>query len=161
DQWQPALAVTPDGSKLAVFWYDRRLDPANYLIDRFGAIATVSASTVAFGPNFRITDVSSPPAFDQDPFLIPLAPGYMGDYDQAVADRDSFSTTWGDNRVSDAFFANQPDVRFAKVPIGGDSSFFSLMALPSPFPESTSVQVVPSFARTDWSEWMPTPGAKN
>ena len=38
DQWEPALAVTPDGSHVGIFWYDRRLDPANNLIDRFGAI---------------------------------------------------------------------------------------------------------------------------
>jgi hypothetical protein len=41
----------------------------------------------------------------------------MGDYDQAVADNNDFYTTWGDNRLSDAFHANQPDVRFAKIPV--------------------------------------------
>src|SRR5262245_61823748 len=53
DQWQPALALTPDGSHVGIFWYDRRLDPANNLIDRFGVIAAVSGHTVSFGPNFR------------------------------------------------------------------------------------------------------------
>src|SRR5262249_13743982 len=69
-----------------------------------------------FGANFRITDVSFPPAFDQDPFM---ATGYMGDYDMVTADNNYFYTTWGDNRLSDAFFANQPDVRFAKIPVEG------------------------------------------
>jgi hypothetical protein len=49
----------------------------------------------------------------------------MGDYDQAVADNNYFYTTWGDNRLSDAFHANQPDVRFTKIPVdwtGTDSS---------------------------------------
>jgi len=125
DQWFPALAVTPDGSHVGLFWYDRRLDPANNLIDRYGAIGTVSGHTVTFGANFRITDQSFPPAFTywdsevngwhtQDPVI---RPGYMGDYDQAVADNDYFYTTWGDNRLGDAFHANQPDVRLAKVPI--------------------------------------------
>jgi hypothetical protein len=41
----------------------------------------------------------------------------MGDYDQAVADNNDFYTTWGDNRPGDAFHANQPDVRFAMVPV--------------------------------------------
>src|SRR5262245_15470434 len=27
DQWFPALAVTPDGGHVGLFWYDRRLDP--------------------------------------------------------------------------------------------------------------------------------------
>lgn len=114
DQWFPALAVTPDGSHVGLFWYDRRLDSADNLIDRFGAIGTVSGHTVSFGANFRITDVSFPPAFGQEPGVFPP---YMGDYDQAVADNDYFYTTWGDNRLADAFHANQPDVRLAKVPV--------------------------------------------
>jgi hypothetical protein len=114
------LAVTPDGSHVGLFWYDRRLDPADWLIDRFGAIGTVSGHTVAFGANFRISDVSFPPAYGQDPIVFP---NYMGDYDQATADNSYFYTTWGDNRLSDAFFANQPDVRFAKIPVTwGDSA---------------------------------------
>jgi hypothetical protein len=46
----------------------------------------------------------------------------MGDYDQAVADNNYFYTTWSDNRLSDAFHANQPDVRFAKIPVGGEGT---------------------------------------
>jgi hypothetical protein len=118
DQWQPALAVTPDGSHVGIFWYDRRLDPANNLIDRFGVIGSVSNHNVTFAANFRITDVSFLPAFDQDPFFVNAgAGGYMGDYDMATADNNYFYTTWGDSRLADAFFANQPDVRFAKIPV--------------------------------------------
>jgi hypothetical protein len=122
DQWNPAIALTPDGSHVGIFWYDRRLDPANNLIDRFGVIGTVSGHSVSFAPNFRITDVSFPPAFGQDPFWVGVgAAGYMGDYDMATADNHYFYSTWGDNRLGDAFFANQPDVRFAKIPVGGES----------------------------------------
>jgi hypothetical protein len=116
DQWQPAIAVTPDGSRVGIFWYDRRLDPANNLTDRFGTIGAVSGHAVRFAPNLRITDVSSPPAFGQDPRV---SSNYMGDYDMATADNNYFYTTWGDNRLPDAFFPNQPDVRFAKIPVGG------------------------------------------
>jgi hypothetical protein len=116
DQWSPSIAVTTDGSHLGLFWYDRRLDPANNLIDHFGVIGTVSGHTVSFAPNFRITDVSFQPAFGQDSYV---PPDYMGDYDMATADNSYFYTTWGDNRLGDAFFANQPDVRFAKVPVSG------------------------------------------
>jgi hypothetical protein len=119
DQWQPALAMTPDGSHVGIFWYDRRLDPADNLIDRFGAISTVSGHTVTFAPNFRITDVSFPPALGQDPSQNPTS---MGVYDMATADNSYFYTTWGDNRLGDAFFANQPDVRFAKIPVGEDDA---------------------------------------
>src|SRR5262249_49997801 len=122
DQWHPALALTPDGSRVGIFWYDRRLDPANNLIDRFGVIGTVSGHTVTFGANFRITDVSFPPAFGQDPLINTFFPTYMGDYDQVVADNSYFYTTWGDNRLGDAFHANQPDVRFARIPVTGPAA---------------------------------------
>jgi hypothetical protein len=124
DQWQPAIAVTPDGGHVGIFWYDRRLDPADNLIDRFGAIGTVSGHNVSFAPNFRITDVSFPPAFGQDP-VVP--PAYMGDYDIATADNNYFYTTWGDNRLPDNFFANQPDVRFAKIPVSESAAANALV----------------------------------
>src|SRR5262249_7342207 len=116
DQWMPALAVTPDGSHLGVFWYDRRLDPANNLIDRFGAIGTASGPSVPCAATSRVPDVSFPPVVNQDPAFGPTST-YMGDYDQAAADNGFFYTTWGDNRLGDAFFAHQPDVRLAKVPV--------------------------------------------
>jgi hypothetical protein len=123
DQWMPALAVTPDGSHVGVFWYDRRLDPANNLIDRFGVIGTVTGRAVHFGANFRVTDVSFPPAFGQDPFVErTFGDDYMGDYDMAAADNGFFYTTWGDNRLGDAFHANQPDVRLAKIPVTGPTA---------------------------------------
>jgi hypothetical protein len=119
DQWQPALALTPDGTHVFITWYDRRNDPTNdSLIDRYGVIGTISGHTVRFAPNFRITDISFPPAFGQDPLIDPT---YMGDYDMATADNNYFYTTWGDNRLGDNFFANQPDVRFAEIPVGGES----------------------------------------
>jgi hypothetical protein len=136
DQWFPALAVTPDGNHVGLFWYDRRLDPADWLIDRFGAIGTVSGHTVTFGTNFRITDVSFPPAYGQDP--IALSPSYMGDYDQATADNNYFYTTWGDNRLGDAFFANQPDVRFAKIPVNQDDTASVALAVSSTAVPTTS-----------------------
>ena len=114
DQWQPAFAVTPDGSHLFVGWYDRRLDSTNSLINTFGVVGTVSGSTVTFGSNFRITTQSFPVVVNQDTSVFP---DYMGDYDMAVADNSFFYYTWGDNRDSNAFHANQPDVRFKKISI--------------------------------------------
>jgi hypothetical protein len=135
DQWQPAIALTPDGTHVFITWYDRRNDPTNdSLIDRYGVIGTVSGHSVSFAANFRITDVSFPPAFGQDP-MMPAA--YMGDYDMATADNSYFYTTWGDNRLGDAFFANQPDVRFAKIPVSGSDP---AAAIPAP----ASVVVAPA-----------------
>ena len=127
DQWQPALAVTPDGNHVGVFWYDRRNDPNNGNIDRYGVIGNVSGSSLTFGSNFRITDASFPAVVGQDPLINTT---YMGDYDVAVADNGAFYTTWSDNRLSDSAHANQPDVRFAKIPLAG-TTHFSVSTSPS------------------------------
>lgn len=119
DQWQPALAVTPDGTRLFVGFYDRRLDLANRLIDTFGAIADLSGGTVSFGPSFRITNQSFPAVFGVDPVVNAT---YMGDYDQAVADNSQFYYTWADNRLPQPNVPTrprQPDVRFTRVPVTG------------------------------------------
>jgi hypothetical protein len=114
DQWQPTLAVMPNGQNLFISFYDRRLDPANSLIDVFGVIGQISDGVVTFQPNFRITGTSFPVVIGQDPVVNAV---YMGDYDQAVADDNFFYVTWGDNRLPNPNFAahtHQPDVRFAK-----------------------------------------------
>lgn len=114
DQWQPSMAITPDGDQLGVFWYDRRNDTQNdALIDRYGVIGTVNGSSVTWGPNIRVTDTSFPAAVNQDPVVNPT---YMGDYDVTVADNNYFYVPWGDNRLGDSFHQFQPDVRLAKIP---------------------------------------------
>ncbi len=111
DQWQPTIAVTPDGKSVGVFWYDRRLSPTNSKIDYFGRIGTATASGVAFlSPSFRVNDQSFDPVFADDPLLNPT---YMGDYDQAQADNEAFYVIWADNGLG------TPDVRFARVPLVG------------------------------------------
>jgi len=125
DQTMPTLAVTPDGSRLFVGWYDRRSDPANSLLERWGAIATIAGGTLTFGPNFRISNGSFPVVVNQDPLL---SATYMGDYDQAVADNSFFYTAWGDNRLATAIHANQPDVRFQKIPVAGPGGIVSYVS---------------------------------
>ncbi len=127
DQWQPALAATPDGNHVGVFWYDRRLDANDGNIDRYGVIGDVSGGTVTFGSNFRISDASFPAVVNQDSLI---ATSYMGDYDVAVADNGAFYTTWGDNRLSDSAHAHQPDVRFAKIQLAG-TTHFGVTTVPS------------------------------
>lgn len=117
DNWEPALAVTPDGTTLSIAWYDRRIDPANTLIARWGVVGTISGSTVTFGLNFPISD-QFPPVYGVDPVV---TTAYMGDYDQMTADNSFFYTTWGDNRdQSIAVPARKnANVRFAKIPKAG------------------------------------------
>jgi hypothetical protein len=134
DQWQPALAVTPDGNHVGVFWYDRRNDSSDGLIDRYGVIGSVSGSTVTWGSNFRITDTSFPAVVGQDPLINST---YMGDYDVAVADNGAFYSSWADNRLSDAAHAHQPDVRFARIPM----EHLSVTVSPTSSPAGTSFNV--------------------
>jgi hypothetical protein len=115
DQWNPALAVTPNGADVGVFWYDRRNDPNNQLIDRFGAIGNVSGHTVTFAPNMQITDQSFPEEFGH---VGGIVSNYMGDYDQAVATNNFFYLTWEDNRRPSLGHPGQAqDVRFAEIPL--------------------------------------------
>src|SRR5262249_54465747 len=100
DQWAPSLAVTPDGTEVGVFWYDRRNDSGNSLIDRYGVIGSVNTTNNAgaFGANFRVSDVSFPALGGSDlVFGFPGVPR-MSAYDQTVADNTAFYTVWGDNR---------------------------------------------------------------
>ena len=118
DQFFPTLAVTPDGSKLFVTWYDRRSDPANSRIERWGRIGTISGGTLAFGTDFAVSSGSSP-----------VDATYLGDYDQAVADDSFFYTSWSDNRLPSPNVParpNQQDVRFAKIPVAGPGAILML-----------------------------------
>jgi subtilisin-like proprotein convertase family protein len=133
DQWQPVIAVSPDGTTLFTSWYDRRLDPANSLIDVYARHATILGNTVTFTGDYRITQSSFPVARGQDPNVNSV---YMGDYDVAAADNMSFYRTWGDNRLADAAHTHQPDVRLARVPNGpvilsGGSTLSSEDCLPA------------------------------
>ena len=93
-QFQPGIACRPDGTGLAVSWYDRRRDPADAMIERWGAVATIVGNVVTFGPNFRLSP-QFPAVFGVDPVVNSV---YMGDYDQLAADNLYYYTSWGDNR---------------------------------------------------------------
>src|SRR5215467_13203540 len=96
DQWQPTLAVTPDGQNLGVFYYSRQEDPVNNNLFKFyGRVASISGATLTFTPSFAISDVASLPEFGRD---VVVNPTYMGDYDRAVGTSGGFHVTWADNR---------------------------------------------------------------
>jgi hypothetical protein len=53
DQWQPTLAVKPDGSKLFIGWYDRKHDPQfNHRIRVRGMISTINTQTPLAAPTY-------------------------------------------------------------------------------------------------------------
>jgi hypothetical protein len=79
DQFEPALATDLSG-RIAICFYDRRNDPANFLIDRYCA----SSHNGAVWSNSRITFIHFPTIVGQD---VLVAPDYMGDYDTLTSDR--------------------------------------------------------------------------
>jgi hypothetical protein len=60
DQFLAAIAVSPDGTRLAIDFYDRRNDPSNLAAYRYGATATISGATVTFDPNFKVSPSQFP-----------------------------------------------------------------------------------------------------
>jgi hypothetical protein len=96
DQWQPTLAVTPDGSNLGIFYYSRQEDPVNNnLFKYYGRNASISGSTITFTPSYAISDVPSLPEFGRDSVVNAT---YMGDYNQAFGTSGAFHVVWSDNR---------------------------------------------------------------
>ena len=79
DHIEPALAV--GSGRVAIYFYDRRNDPRNFLIDRYCANSTNGGASFT---NTRITTQSFPSVTAQD-FV--LEPTYMGDYDTLTTDR--------------------------------------------------------------------------
>lgn len=95
-QWNPSLTIRPDGTALAVAWYDSRSDTANRRFERFAAVGTISGATVTFGPNFVISNSSGTPVFGADSVVNSV---YMGDYDQMDASNTNFFSTHVDTRL--------------------------------------------------------------
>jgi len=86
DQYQPGVAVDGSG-KVGVCFYDRRLDPQNFMIDRFCATSTDSGMT------WKNTRQSSPSWAPSHAMDFEINTFYMGDYDTLAS--DSLQTTPG------------------------------------------------------------------
>lgn len=82
DQFEPALAADLSG-RIAICFYDRRHDPANFRINRYCASSHNGKSWV----NSRITLMQFPTIVGQD---VLMAPDYMGDYDTLASDTLDF-----------------------------------------------------------------------
>ncbi len=115
DQWQPTIAVTPDGLNLGIFYYSREEDAANNNLFKYhGRLATISGATVTFGASSSISDVGSLPEFGRDAVVNST---YMGDYNQAIGTANGFSLVWSDNRDDLAGGAGRkdPNVYFSSI----------------------------------------------
>ena len=78
DHYQPGIAVDRTGA-IAVCWYDRRGDPANF---KFGRACSISTNGVTWTQNFFINGNWSP-VHATDVFI---NPAYFGDYDTVASD---------------------------------------------------------------------------
>ncbi|QEC54591.1 choice-of-anchor D domain-containing protein [Flavisolibacter ginsenosidimutans] len=114
DQWQPTIAVMPDGSQLGVFYYSRQEDASNNLFKYYGRIARISGASLTFDPSFAVSDVPSLPEFGRDAVINSV---YMGDYNVAVAAGNYFHVVWSDNRDDLAGGAprKDPNVYYDKI----------------------------------------------
>jgi len=93
DQFQPAIAVAPNGT-FTCAWFDRRFDPGNRLIDE--EIAQSTDDGKSFGVNVRVTKSSWDPAIGA-----PKAPGgvtFIGDYQGVAADNTTVHPLWNDTQ---------------------------------------------------------------
>src|SRR5262249_29746332 len=118
DQWQPTIAITPDGSKLGIFYYSRQEDPANNnLFKYYGRVGLISGSTVTFQPSIAVSDTASLPEFGRDSLVNPV---YMGDYNTAYATPGAFEVSWSDNRsdLSGGAPRKDPNVYYKSINLG-------------------------------------------
>jgi len=104
DQIMPAVEVDNEG-KVFVFFYDRRNDPRNFLIDAFVAILDEDGTF----KNKRVTKSSFAAIIGED---LVVNAAYMGDYIGIARDstgrHNGVIMAWGDNSLGD------PNIQFAK-----------------------------------------------
>ncbi len=118
DQFQPTLAVTPDGSTLGIFYYSRQEDTVNNnLFKYYGRIAAISGATLTFAPSLAVSSTASFPEFGRDSLINSV---YMGDYNTAFATPGAFHVVWSDNRDDLAGGAprKDPNVYYQKIALG-------------------------------------------
>jgi len=118
DQWQPTIAVTPNGNRIGIFYYSRQEDPVdNNLFKYYGRIGSISGSVVTFEPGFAISDVASLPEFGRDNVVNSV---YMGDYTHAYATNTDFHVVWSDNRddLPGGAPRKDPNVYYEKITLG-------------------------------------------
>jgi hypothetical protein len=97
DQFQPQLAVAPDGT-LAVSFFDRRLDPGNRLVDTY--VAQSIDGGLTFLPNQRASSRSWDTDRDAPYPDVQAAPDatFIGDYQGLAMDNAWVHPFWNDAR---------------------------------------------------------------
>ena len=115
DQWQPTIAVMPDGLQVGVFYYSRQEDAANNnLFKYYGRIARINGTALNWAASFAVSDAASLPEFGRDGVV---NPAYMGDYDQTATTPGIFHVVWADNRddLPSGGGRKDPNVYYEKI----------------------------------------------
>ena len=111
DQFFPTLGVGAS-NVVSASWYDRRLDPANLLIDHYRRLSQDGGLT--WGPSERVSDTSTPVYLDPA-----MATCYHSDYDTHLQDSTRALVQWSDDRNRHAGH-NDPDVFMDPQPLSDD-----------------------------------------
>lgn len=130
DQFHPWLTVAADGS-ISVIFYDRRLDPGNYLMDLYFTQSTDGGLT--WSPNARVTTVSSDPNAG-------LRAGLIGEYiGLASSGAGRVHPVWTDmcEGNQDTYTAIIGGTTAAPPPAAGLAGLRLAAAAPNPFREET------------------------
>jgi len=107
DHFQPGVAVDNTGT-VGICWYDRRADPANFLIGRFCGLSVDTANTWF---NIAAAPFSWPPFHGVDLLLNSF---YLGDYDVVATDF---------MRTSPGFLGGYASVTTLNVPVPNQDVF--------------------------------------
>jgi hypothetical protein len=147
DQWQPTIAVTPDGTNIGIFYCSRQEDIANNnLFKYYGRTGTISGSTVTFAPSFAVSDVASLPEFGRDS---PVNTVYMGDYQHVWATNEAFHVAWSDNRddLPGGAPRKDPNVYYEKIILGPPCPVQQAI---NPNPPSGTLNVPITLSQISW-----------
>ncbi|HQN95620.1 MAG TPA: sialidase family protein [Thermoanaerobaculales bacterium] len=111
DQFFPTLSVG-ESNVVSASWYDRRLDPANLLIDHYRRLSQDGGLT--WGPSERVSDFSTPVYLDPA-----MATCYHSDYDTHLQDSERALVQWSDDRNLHGGH-HDPDVFMDPQPLSDD-----------------------------------------
>ena len=95
DQFQPALAVAPNGT-FTCSWFDRRRDPKDHNIDVYIAQSLDDGAT--FGHNYRVTQHSWDPAIDAPHADGKASTTFIGDYQALAVSNSTVHPLWNDTQ---------------------------------------------------------------
>jgi hypothetical protein len=110
DQFQPQIAVAPNGV-VSVMFFDRRRDSSNLLIDVYLAQSTDGGQT--FHPNVRVTNAASDPSVDAPIPSDGTNVTFFGDYQGLAVDNHFAHVFWNDTRTGsqEIFTAAMPSIQ--------------------------------------------------